>query len=105
MKSATDAPLIFVTGASRSGTTLMSRLLGNHSAILGMRELHYFGDLFEPQDQPSEFSPARTKAIATSLFARQRVDMWHAQITAEDEQQAAELLYACLLYTSDAADE
>ena len=94
MTAPIDSPLIFVTGASRSGTTLMNRLLGNHSNVLALRELHYFGDLFEPTSTPTELPASQAKPIAAMLFARQRIDFWHAQVTAADEQQAADLLAA-----------
>jgi hypothetical protein len=39
---------IFVTGSSRSGTTMMSRILNNHSLIFTFNELHFFEQLCEP---------------------------------------------------------
>ncbi len=39
--------LVFVAGASRSGTTMLNRILGQHPSICAMNELHYFGDLFD----------------------------------------------------------
>jgi len=38
---------IFVTGSSRSGTTMMSRILNNHSLIFTFNELHFFEQLCE----------------------------------------------------------
>lgn len=87
-----SADLIFVTGASRSGTTLVSRILGNHSQVLGLRELHYFGELFDP-DQGARSLEASTLAnLAGELSARQRDDLWHAQVSAEDREFAQNLL-------------
>ena len=41
-----NAPeIIFVTGASRSGTTMLNKILGANSRILGLKELHYFGGM------------------------------------------------------------
>ena len=34
---------IFIVGSSRSGTTMMGRILGNHSSIFTFNELHFFG--------------------------------------------------------------
>ena len=39
--------LVFIVGASRSGTTMLNRILGNHRAVAGLNELHYFGELCE----------------------------------------------------------
>jgi hypothetical protein len=42
--SAGAREMVFVTGASRSGTTMLSRVLGNHSQVLGLNGC-CFGDL------------------------------------------------------------
>lgn len=36
---------LFICGNSRSGTTMMSRILGNHPEIFTFQELHYFDEL------------------------------------------------------------
>ena len=37
---------IFVVGSSRSGTTMIGRILGNHSDIFTFKELHFFGTIW-----------------------------------------------------------
>ena len=37
---------IFIVGSSRSGTTMMGRMLGNHSEIFTCKELHFFGTIW-----------------------------------------------------------
>ena len=37
---------IFVVGSSRSGTTMMGRILGNHSDVFTFKELHFFGTMW-----------------------------------------------------------
>ena len=37
---------IFIVGSSRSGTTMMGRILGNHSEIFTFKELHFFGTIW-----------------------------------------------------------
>ncbi len=40
--------IIFIVGNSRSGTTMMGRILGNNPDIFTFGELHFFGKLYEP---------------------------------------------------------
>jgi len=40
--------IIFVTGSSRSGTTMMSRVLNNNPVVFSFNELHFFEQLCEP---------------------------------------------------------
>ena len=37
---------IFIVGSSRTGTTMMARILNNHSTIYTFKELHFFGTLW-----------------------------------------------------------
>lgn len=87
-----SAELLFVTGASRSGTTLVSRILGNHAQVLGLRELHYFGELFDPRSGTHELETKTLVSLAQKLSARQRDDLWHAQVGADDIVFAEDLL-------------
>jgi hypothetical protein len=41
-----DSKQIFILGSSRSGTTMMSRILANNPSIFSFRELHFFGTLW-----------------------------------------------------------
>ena len=37
---------IFIVGSSRSGTTMMGRILGNHQGVFTFKELHFFGTIW-----------------------------------------------------------
>jgi hypothetical protein len=67
----TRQPIFFITGASRSGTTLLSFVLRNHSAVFGLKELQYFGQAWDPREGRRSFS--RNEAIdnAAEMLARQ----------------------------------
>ena len=44
---------IFIVGSSRSGTTMMGRILGNHSSIFTFKELHFFGTIWTNHSEPT----------------------------------------------------
>jgi omega-hydroxy-beta-dihydromenaquinone-9 sulfotransferase len=67
----TRKPVIFVTGASRSGTTLLSFVLRNHSAVFGLRELQYFGQAWDPRDGRRRFAEREAIEAAANMLARQ----------------------------------
>lgn len=63
--------MLFVVGNSRSGTTLVGRILGNHTDVFTFGELHFFGQLWSPA-QASELNAAEAIELATKLFCIQR---------------------------------
>ena len=79
--SSDTAPLVFVTGASRSGTTMLARMLGAHSAISAFNELHYFGSLWDPYDSNRQFSERELAELAATLLARQTHGLWGGRPT------------------------
>jgi len=86
--------IIFVTGAARSGTTLMCRILGNHSTILGLNELHFFGALVELEAVARPHGAERLENMAAMMFARQARDVWASGPTAEERELARQLVQA-----------
>ena len=46
MNLVNDTQQIFVVGSSRSGTTMMGRILDKHPSIFTFRELHFFGTIW-----------------------------------------------------------
>ncbi len=67
-----QAQLVFVVGNSRSGTTMMGRVLGQHSAIFTFEELHFFEQLWSPQKGIVSIPIAQAIQLAARLFAIQR---------------------------------
>ncbi len=63
--------MLFVVGNSRSGTTMMGRILGNHPDVFTFGELHFFGQLWSPS-YPSEMNKLKSVELATKLFCVQR---------------------------------
>ena len=64
--------IIFVVGNSRSGTTMMGRILGNHSDVFTFDELHFFGQLWSPT-QSLEMHLLDAEELAAKLFCIQRI--------------------------------
>jgi len=87
----TDTELLFVTGASRSGTTMLNRVLGAHEKILGMNELHFFGDIWNPADN-SSLSHDDAVRLASWILARQANGIWGRGPGPVETQKAKDLL-------------
>ncbi|HRI92122.1 MAG TPA: sulfotransferase [Accumulibacter sp.] len=70
--------VVFVTGASRSGTTMLSRIFGAHSEILGLKETHFFGDILPAGKLDARFEPERMAKQAAHLHARLQRGLFRA---------------------------
>ena len=57
--------MIFIVGNSRSGTTMMGRILGKHPSVYTFGELHFFGQLCAPP-----FSSELNKKVAEELVSQ-----------------------------------
>jgi hypothetical protein len=80
--------MIFVTGASRSGTTLLSFVLRNHRAVHGLRELQYFGELWDPGDAQRRYTRDEAVGAAALLLARQDGGIMAGRVEPVHRQQA-----------------
>ena len=56
---------IFVVGSSRSGTTMMGRILANHNDVFTFNELHFFGSIWS-----GKYSETFTKKEQINLLSR-----------------------------------
>ena len=63
--------MLFVVGNSRSGTTMMGRILGNHPDVFTFGELHFFGQLWSPAFS-SELNMSEAEELVSKLFSVQR---------------------------------
>ncbi len=64
----TDQNIIFITGASRSGTTLLSIILRKNSNIFGLKELHYFGDTWDPHKPNIKMTERQMVAAVSNIY-------------------------------------
>ena len=63
--------MVFVVGNSRSGTTMMGRILGKHPSVYTFGELHFFGQLCAPPFS-SESGHEEIERLASQLHCVQR---------------------------------
>jgi omega-hydroxy-beta-dihydromenaquinone-9 sulfotransferase len=89
-----DRKLIFITGASRSGTTLLSFVLRNHDEIFGLKELQYFGEAWDPSDNQRMFSRGEAITAASVALARQDHGIMENRVGPEHRCEAAGIVDA-----------
>jgi hypothetical protein len=63
---------LFVVGNSRSGTTMMGRILGRHPSVFTFQELHFFGQLWNPHIDSETLAFERAKKLVARLIDIQR---------------------------------
>lgn len=66
------AKTIFITGNSRSGTTMMMRIMDNHSQVHSINEPHFFEKMWTPADQDKQVSTEEAEQLLLKLIVGQR---------------------------------
>ena len=64
------AKQIFIVGSSRSGTTMMGRILGNHSDVFTFKELHFFGTIWTNNSDKKLTNFRSLGSFDSSIFTR-----------------------------------
>lgn len=72
MNVETKDKMIFVVGNSRSGTTMMGRILGKHPDIFTFHELHFFGELWSSKDSGTNITKTAAINLIANLLSIQR---------------------------------
>jgi len=90
MSDTTD--LIFVAGASRSGTTMIARVLGLHDKIHTMGETHYFGEIAAFSPFAPTLSSDRARQMMAKLLAGQIHGVFQNSVGEENYRLDAEIL-------------
>lgn len=86
--------VIFVVGNSRSGTTMLGRVLGNHSRIHTFSELHFFENELDAQAvvQRPEWSVQRRLALLERLLTSAREGFFSPVVAGRFRQDAERIL-------------
>jgi hypothetical protein len=63
---------IFITGNSRSGTTMMAKILGRNPLVYMFYELHFFEQLWYPTEEINEITRAQAVNLFCELISLQR---------------------------------
>lgn len=85
--------IIFIVGNSRSGTTMMLRIFNNHPQLMVLNELHFFEQLWAPEDKGKAISKEQAVELAAKLMLTQRVGyMTHDQDFTKFTNEATELI-------------
>lgn len=80
---------VFIIGASRTGSTYIARMLGNHDRICAFNELHFFNSIAGKLDLTDKISKKRSLLLATKLIARIERDYWAKSIESDYEKADA----------------
>lgn len=90
-------PYIFITGNSRSGTTMMMRVLDNHSQAHSINEPHFFEKLWSPNDAGKKIKRTEAFTLLAKLFTGQRAGFFEpvSEHVHKYEQEIQDLLGTC----------
>jgi hypothetical protein len=83
---------IFVTGASRSGTTMMSLILGNAEECAALKELHFFDELAPSPGAAATLSRNQAVAVVARTLARHARDYWAGDPQPEERSVAQRIV-------------
>jgi hypothetical protein len=82
---AVKTPLIFVTGASRSGARMLARMLGSHGSVMTFSPLNFFGTVCDTSNCETPLSEGSLANMAAVLLARQNHGLWGGKPTAVEQ--------------------
>lgn len=85
--------LIFIVGNSRSGTTMMLRIFNMHPQLMVLNELHFFEQLWSPEDKGKIITKEGAITLAAKLLLTQRIGyMTHDQNFSQFNEEATLLI-------------
>lgn len=103
-KQSDSNKMVFIVGASRSGTTMLSRILGKHTTIFALNELHVFGDLITADTLLDKLAPAQQRVLAETILQREEHGIWGADKALTKSQSVQTVLDSLEAQDGTAAD-
>ncbi|HYJ63141.1 MAG TPA: sulfotransferase, partial [Parafilimonas sp.] len=88
---------IFITGNSRTGTSMVSKILGNNELIYGFKELHFFEQLWYPEKNVNRLTKEQAIKLFTELISLQRQG-FYANRTPEKFHEEANNFFQSSVY-------
>jgi hypothetical protein len=64
---------IYVLGNSRSGTTMMGRILNNHTEVNTFNELHFFEEIYTSKNAEKQLDKKEQIRVLSTLLSRNRI--------------------------------
>lgn len=99
-----DSKVIFIVGASRSGTTMLSRILGKHTTIFSLNELHVFGDLIGADSIQKTLTVAQQVDLSDAVLCREEHGIWGASKSLSDPRRGRAVVDKLEVHASTGAD-
>ncbi len=87
-----NSAIIFVTGASRSGTTMLSKILGANSRVMGLKELHYFGGLVDVNRLNEIAGIEESVQLISCILSRNAKGLWGGEPSKDEIERAREIV-------------
>jgi hypothetical protein len=75
--------MIFIVGNSRSGTTMLSRMLNNHSRIFCLKETHFYNRWIKNKNSNTTVNQKKAIEILASLVSMQEEDYQQINLKTE----------------------
>ena len=94
--------LVFIVGNSRSGTTIMARLIGRSESVHALNELHFFEEQWSPHEISSSLTKETQLEMLSKLLNKERDDYIGKKRSKEFLQEANNILNTFKRYYVDA---
>ena len=82
---------IFIVGSSRSGTTMMSRILAKHESVYTFNELHFFSQIYTKYKK-NKIDRSSAQSVLLELFKRQYYGLFGKKDTSEYKDLSNKIL-------------